>query len=83
MKKVPQDSHASPPSPPSQTWRTFLQTHLANLVSIDFLVVPTATFRVLYVFVILLHHRHKVMHFNVTVPHGRPDSAADCRGLPR
>ena len=27
---------------------------------------PTATFRVLYVFVVLLHHRRRVVHFNVT-----------------
>ena len=27
---------------------------------------PTATFRVLYVFVVLLHHRRQVVHFNVT-----------------
>ena len=52
--------------PPSQTWRTFLQNHLADLISVDFFVVPTATFRVLYVFVVLLHHRRKVVHFNVT-----------------
>jgi len=50
--------------PPSQTWRAFLQNHLADLVSVDFFVVPTATFRVLYVFVVLLHHRRKVVHFN-------------------
>ena len=37
---------------PTQTWRTFLQNHLADLVSVDFFVVPTATFRVLYVFVV-------------------------------
>jgi hypothetical protein len=54
------------PKPPSQTWRTFLQNHLAELVSVDFFVVPTATFRVLYVFVVLLHHRRQVVHFNVT-----------------
>ena len=54
------------PKPPSQTWRTFLQNHVADLVSVDFFVVPTATFRVLYVFVVLLHHRRKVVHFNVT-----------------
>jgi putative transposase len=54
------------PKPPSQTWLTFLQNHVAELVSVDFLVVPTATFRVLYVFVVLLHHRRKVVHFNVT-----------------
>src|SRR2546427_13305139 len=37
-----------------------------DLVSVDFFVVPTATFRVLYVFVVLLHHRRRVVHFNVT-----------------
>jgi hypothetical protein len=36
------------PKPPSQTWRTFLDNHVADLVSIDFFTVPTATFRVLY-----------------------------------
>src|SRR3981081_1577099 len=54
------------PKSPSQTWRTFLQNHLADLVSVDFFVVPTATFRVLYVFVVLLHHRRRVVHFHVT-----------------
>ena len=54
------------PKPPSQTWRTFLQNHLADLVSVDFFVVPTATFRVLYVFVVLLHHRRQVVYYNVT-----------------
>ena len=52
--------------PPSQTWRIFLENHVADLVSVDFFVVPTATFRVLYVFVVLLHHRRRVVHFNVT-----------------
>jgi putative transposase len=60
------------PKPPSQTWRTFLQNHVADLVSVDFFVVPTATFRVLYVFVVLLHHRRQVVHFNVT---GSPTAA--------
>src|SRR5713101_6110238 len=54
------------PKPPSQSWRTFLHNHLADLVSVDFFVVPTATFRVLYVFGVLLHHRRRVVHFNVT-----------------
>jgi transposase InsO family protein len=54
------------PKPPSQSWRTFLENHLADLVSVDFFVVPTATFRVLYVFVILSHLRRRVVHFNVT-----------------
>ena len=52
--------------PPSQSWRTFLDNHVMELVSIDFFTVPTATFRVLYVFIVLRHDRRKIVHFNVT-----------------
>ena len=41
--------------PPSQGWKTFLENHASELVSLDFLTVPTATFRVLFVLVILGH----------------------------
>jgi transposase InsO family protein len=54
------------PKQPSQTWRSFLRNHAKDLVSIDFFVVPTATFRVLYVFLALEHERRRIMHFNVT-----------------
>jgi hypothetical protein len=53
-------------TPPSQTWKAFLNNHVTDLVSIDFFTVPTATFRVLFVFVVLAHHRRRVLHFNVT-----------------
>src|SRR5262245_1767614 len=52
--------------PPSQTWRTFLENHAKELVSVDFFVVPTASFRILYVFLVLAHERRRVLHFNVT-----------------
>ena len=52
--------------PPSQTWRTFLENHMHNTFAIDFFTVQTATFRVLYVFMILLHENRKIVHFNVT-----------------
>jgi len=52
--------------PPSQTWRTFLENHVKQLVSTDFLVVSTVTFRILFVFVVLGHHRRRAIHFNVT-----------------
>jgi len=52
--------------PPSQTWRTFLNNHARNLVSIDFFTVPTIRFQVLYVFLGLAHARRHVVHFNVT-----------------
>jgi transposase InsO family protein len=53
-------------NPPSQTWRTFLTNHIKDLVSADFFMVPTATFRVLFVFVILAHDRRRPVHFAVT-----------------
>ena len=51
---------------PSQRWRTFLDNHFRELVSIYFFTVPTAAFRVLFVLVILAHDRRRVLHFNVT-----------------
>jgi putative transposase len=54
------------PTPPSQTWRTFLANHVRDLVSIDFFTVPTAQLRVLFVLIVLAHHRRRVLHFNVT-----------------
>jgi transposase InsO family protein len=52
--------------PPSQTWKTFLKNHVGCLASIDFCVVPTASFRVLYLFIVLLHEQRRVVHFAVT-----------------
>ena len=52
--------------PPSQTWKAFLNNHVQDLVSVDFFTVPTVSFRVLFVFVVLAHHRRRVVHFNVT-----------------
>ncbi len=52
--------------PPSQTWRTFLDNHAKDLASIDFFTVPTATFRILYVFLVLRLERREIVHFNVT-----------------
>jgi putative transposase len=52
--------------PPSQTWRTFLENHLQNLVSVDFFTVPTIRFQILYVFLVLAHERRRIVHFAVT-----------------
>ena len=54
------------PKPPSQTWRMFLENHAGQIAAIDFFTVPTITFRVLYVFLVLRHDRRRVVHFNVT-----------------
>ncbi len=52
--------------PPSQSWRTFLQNHLPEALAIDFAVVPTVTFRLLYVFVVLSLERRRLLHVHVT-----------------
>jgi putative transposase len=54
--------------PPSQTWKTFLANHAKLIVAVDFFTVHTMSFRTFYCFIILLHDRRKVVHFNVT-PH--------------
>jgi transposase InsO family protein len=55
-----------PRKPPSQTWRAFLDNHLKDLVAVDFFTVPTATFRILFAFVVLRHDRRYIVHFNAT-----------------
>ncbi len=52
--------------PPSQTWKTFLHNHTDSIASIDFLVVPTISFKLFYVFVVLGHARRKILHIAVT-----------------
>jgi putative transposase len=53
-------------TPPSQTRRTFFTNHISQLASCDFFTVPTATCRVLWVFVVLSHDRRRIVHLNVT-----------------
>ena len=55
-----------PTRPPSPTWRSFLANHADCLASVDFFVVPTTTFRLLYGFLVLRHDRRRLVHFNVT-----------------
>jgi len=49
-----------------QRWMTFLHNHLHETLAIDFAVVPTATFGILYIFFVLSLERRRVLHFNVT-----------------
>jgi putative transposase len=53
-------------SRPSPSWRVFLAAHLRELVAIDFFVVPSLAFRLLFVFVVLRHDRRELVHLNVT-----------------
>ena len=51
---------------PSHAWRTFFTNHANCLTAIDFFTFSTATFRILYVYIVLSHDRRQIMHFNVT-----------------
>jgi transposase InsO family protein len=50
----------------AQRWRTFVRNHAQALVACDFCVVVTATFRLLYVFVVMEHATRRILHTNVT-----------------
>ena len=52
--------------PSRQSWKTFLQNHVKEIIAIDFFVVPTVTFRLLYGFIVMAHERRRVLHFAVT-----------------
>jgi hypothetical protein len=51
---------------PSQTWKTFLHNHSAGIGAMDFLIVPTVGFRLLFVLVILWHERRRLLSLSVT-----------------
>ena len=43
-----------------------MENHADRLAAIDFFTLPTATFRILYVFIVLSHDCRYIVHFNVT-----------------
>jgi len=51
---------------PGQTWRTFLRNHADGIAAMDFLVVPTVGFRLLFTWVVLRHDRRQFLSFGVT-----------------
>src|SRR5882762_8384048 len=50
----------------SQTWKTFLHNHAAGLAAMDFVIVPTVGFKLLFVLVILRHQRRRLIALTVT-----------------
>ena len=66
---------------PSQRWRTFVRNHAQAIVACDFCVVVTATFRLLYVFVVMEHATRRILHCQCDgASHGAMDAAAAARG---
>jgi hypothetical protein len=53
-------------NPPSQTWKTFLRNHAEEIAAIDMCVVPTLTFDLLFVFLVLGHGRRRLLWLEVT-----------------
>ena len=49
-----------------QRWMTFLRNHKDVIAGMDFFVVPTVRFRLLWVWFAIDHGRRRVLHFNVT-----------------
>jgi transposase InsO family protein len=49
-----------------QRWSTFLKNHAQAIVACDFFVAVTASFRLLYVFVVIEHRSRRLIHCNVT-----------------
>jgi transposase InsO family protein len=54
------------PADPKQRWMTFVHNHAKAIIASDFFVVVTATFQLVYVFVIIEIATRRVLHFNVT-----------------
>jgi putative transposase len=69
-------SHLMPrrtPKPEAvQRWMMFLRNHRDAIAAMDFFVVPTVTFRILYVWFVIGHGRRRIVHFHVT---DHPDAA--------
>ena len=57
-----------PPGRPrgDQRWSTFLRNHARAIVACDFFVAVTASFRLLFVFVMIEHGSRRLLHLNVT-----------------
>lgn len=65
IRKAPTDKQR-------QSWAIFLKNHSKGIWAMDFFVVPTLCFQLLYVFLIVNHDRRKIIHFAVTA---NPSSA--------
>src|SRR5258705_9115038 len=66
--------------PPSPTWRTFVANHASQIVAADFFVVPTVTYRLPFVLVLLAHERRRLVH---VAAHRSSDGGLEPAATPR
>jgi putative transposase len=62
----PEPGRRGPSRTSSQRWRTFVRNHAQSVVACDFMVVVTARFRTLYVFLLMEVGTRRIVHCNVT-----------------
>ena len=65
IRKYLRESPAGKPRR-DQRWSTFLKNHAEAIIACDFYVVASATFRMLYVLVVMEHSSRRIIHLNVT-----------------
>jgi transposase InsO family protein len=63
-KYLPKRPHGQPRG--DLRWSTFLKSHATAIPACDFFIAVTATFRMLYVFVVIEHGSRRLAHVNVT-----------------
>jgi putative transposase len=63
-KYLPRRPHGLPRG--DLRWSTFLRLHAQGIIACDFFVAVTATFRLMYVFVVIEHGSRRLIHYNVT-----------------
>ncbi len=68
IRKYLAESPTTPTGNPhrDQRWSTFLKNHADAIIACDFCVVASATFRILYVLVVMEHASRRIIHLNVT-----------------
>ena len=52
--------------PGSQAWATFVRNHARAMLACDFLIAVTATFRTIYIFIVMDIGTRQIVHWNVT-----------------
>src|SRR5438094_7309005 len=55
------------PGMTSPRWMTFVRNHAKAIIACDFFIVVTATFRLVYVFMIMEVGSRRILHFNATL----------------